>query len=96
MMTRPVSRTRAEWMAARLDLLEAEKDLTRRSDELARCRQDLPWVQIDKEYDSTPMKGAPRWLTCSEGARSSSSTHFAPSASDRATAWPGGEAYDKR
>jgi predicted dithiol-disulfide oxidoreductase (DUF899 family) len=31
-------------------LLEAEKELTHRSDELARRRQDLPWVRIDKEY----------------------------------------------
>jgi predicted dithiol-disulfide oxidoreductase (DUF899 family) len=42
--------TRSEWLAARLDLLEAEKELTRRSDELARRRQALPWVRIDKEY----------------------------------------------
>lgn len=42
--------TRAEWIAARLDLLKEEKELTRRSDELARKRQDLPWVRIDKEY----------------------------------------------
>ncbi len=35
---------------ARKDLLEAEKALTRRSDELARQRQELPWVRIDKEY----------------------------------------------
>ncbi len=34
----------------RLELLEAEKELTRRSDELARRRQELPWVRIDKEY----------------------------------------------
>jgi predicted dithiol-disulfide oxidoreductase (DUF899 family) len=39
-----------EWMAARLELLEAEKELTRRSDALARWRQDLPWVRIDKAY----------------------------------------------
>jgi predicted dithiol-disulfide oxidoreductase (DUF899 family) len=31
-------------------LLEAEKALTRRSDELARQRQELPWVRIDKQY----------------------------------------------
>ncbi len=37
-------------MAARKELLEAEKALTRRSDELARWRQELPWVRIDKEY----------------------------------------------
>ncbi|OEJ41912.1 thioredoxin [Streptomyces agglomeratus] len=42
--------TREEWLAARLELLEAEKDLTRRSDELARRRQELPWVPIVKEY----------------------------------------------
>jgi predicted dithiol-disulfide oxidoreductase (DUF899 family) len=42
--------TREEWMSARLELLEAEKALTRRSDELAQLRRELPWVQIDKEY----------------------------------------------
>jgi predicted dithiol-disulfide oxidoreductase (DUF899 family) len=42
--------TREEWLAARLELLEAEKALTRRSDELARQRQELPWVRIDKQY----------------------------------------------
>ena len=42
--------TRKQWLAARLKLLEAEKELTRRSDDLARRRQKLPWVRIDKEY----------------------------------------------
>src|SRR6516164_4541350 len=42
--------TREQWLAARLDLLKAEKELTRRSDELARQRQELPWVRIDKQY----------------------------------------------
>src|SRR6202165_4182624 len=42
--------SRDEWLAARLGLLEDEKALTRRSDELARRRQELPWVRIDKEY----------------------------------------------
>src|SRR5437660_5803276 len=42
--------TREEWLAARLQLLEAEKELTRRGDELARMRQELPWVRLDKEY----------------------------------------------
>ena len=49
-MTRHKTGTREEWLAARLELLEAEKDLTQRSDELARRRQELPWVRIDKEY----------------------------------------------
>src|SRR6202166_4172527 len=42
--------TREEWLAARLELLEAEKALTRRGDELAQWRQKLPWVRIDKDY----------------------------------------------
>ncbi len=50
--------TREEWLAARLELLEAEKALTRRSDELAQWRQELPWVRIDKEYHFETEKGA--------------------------------------
>lgn len=42
--------TREEWLAARLPLLKAEKELTRRGDELARQRQALPWVRVDKAY----------------------------------------------
>jgi len=42
--------SRKEWVAARLGLLKDEKEHTRRSDELARQRQELPWVRIDKEY----------------------------------------------
>ena len=49
-MTSHKTGTREEWLAARLDLLEAEKELTRRSDELARQRQELPWVRVDKDY----------------------------------------------
>jgi predicted dithiol-disulfide oxidoreductase (DUF899 family) len=49
-MTKHITGTRKEWLAARLDLLTAEKELTRRSDEVAQRRQQLPWVTIDKEY----------------------------------------------
>ena len=42
--------TREEWLAARLELLDAEKKLTRQSDELAERRQALPWVRVGKEY----------------------------------------------
>jgi predicted dithiol-disulfide oxidoreductase (DUF899 family) len=49
-MTTMMTGTREEWLAARLELLEAEKELTHRSDELARRRQALPWVPIEKEY----------------------------------------------
>lgn len=49
-MTKHKTGTREEWLAERLKLLKAEKELTRRSDELARRRQELPWVRIDKQY----------------------------------------------
>ena len=49
-MTRHTIGTREEWLAARIELNEAEKELTRRGDELARRRQALPWVQIDRPY----------------------------------------------
>ncbi len=49
-MTTHMTGTRDEWLTARLELLEAEKDLTRRSDALARRRQELPWVRVDKEH----------------------------------------------
>ncbi len=49
-MTKHKTGTREEWLAARIELLKEEKGLTQRSDELARRRQELPWVRIDKEY----------------------------------------------
>jgi predicted dithiol-disulfide oxidoreductase (DUF899 family) len=42
--------THEEWLAARADLLEREKQLTRMGDELARQRRQLPWVPVEKEY----------------------------------------------
>jgi predicted dithiol-disulfide oxidoreductase (DUF899 family) len=50
MMTTHRTGTREAWLAARLKLLQAEKELTRRSDEVARQRQELPWVHVDKTY----------------------------------------------
>lgn len=42
--------TREEWLAARQELLEAEKEHTRLGDELARRRRELSWVRVEKEY----------------------------------------------
>ena len=42
--------SREDWLAARRKLLAAEKELTHRSDELAKQRRELPWVRIDKGY----------------------------------------------
>src|SRR5262249_29706446 len=52
--------TREEWLAARRELLKAEKELTQRSDAVAQLRQELPWVRIDKDYrfDTDAGRGA--------------------------------------
>jgi predicted dithiol-disulfide oxidoreductase (DUF899 family) len=42
--------TREDWLEARVKLLEAEKELTRRGDEVARQRRQLPWVRVEKDY----------------------------------------------
>jgi len=42
--------TREQWLAARSELLAAEKEHTRVGDDLARRRRELPWVRIDKQY----------------------------------------------
>jgi predicted dithiol-disulfide oxidoreductase (DUF899 family) len=49
-MTTHKTGTREEWLAARLELVPAEKEWTKRGDELARQRQELPWVRVDKDY----------------------------------------------
>jgi predicted dithiol-disulfide oxidoreductase (DUF899 family) len=50
--------TRDEWLAARVELLDEEKELTRRSDELARKRRELPWVPVEKDYSFETGEGA--------------------------------------
>ncbi|PQV54440.1 DUF899 domain-containing protein [Paraburkholderia sp. BL21I4N1] len=50
--------TREQWLEARLKLLDAEKALTRQSDELVRQRQALPWVRIDKTYQFDTGEGS--------------------------------------
>src|SRR4051812_20939296 len=42
--------TREEWVKARVELLKAEKELTHRIDDVARQRQELPWVPLNKGY----------------------------------------------
>lgn len=49
-MTHHKTGSREEWLAARLDLLNAEKEYSRQGDNLARRRQELPWVRVDKDY----------------------------------------------
>jgi predicted dithiol-disulfide oxidoreductase (DUF899 family) len=57
-MAEPKIGTQEEWQAERDKLLEEEKELTRRGDELARKRRELPWVPVDKDYQFETEKGA--------------------------------------
>jgi predicted dithiol-disulfide oxidoreductase (DUF899 family) len=57
-MTSHKTGTREEWLAARLELLDAEKELTRRGDEVSRRRQELPWVEVTKDYRFDTDEGA--------------------------------------
>lgn len=52
--------SRQEWLAKRLQLLQEEKELTRRSDEVAEKRQDLPWVKVEKDYQLESDNGVVR------------------------------------
>jgi predicted dithiol-disulfide oxidoreductase (DUF899 family) len=60
-MTQHQTATREDWLAARVELLNREKNLTRLSDDVARQRQELPWVRIDKDYEFETQDG-PRSL----------------------------------
>ena len=53
--------SRADWQAARDELLRREKEHTRIADELARQRRELPWVAVEKEY-RFDTDGGPRTL----------------------------------
>src|SRR6516162_5950881 len=49
--------SRDEWLNDRIELLRREKELTRLSDEVARRRQELPWVRVDKSYQFNTDEG---------------------------------------
>lgn len=66
-MTKPKTATREQWREARIELLRSEKELTRRSDELARQRRALPWVEAEKDYAFETEKGTERLADLFEG-----------------------------
>jgi predicted dithiol-disulfide oxidoreductase (DUF899 family) len=43
--------SRDQWLTARVRLLANEKELTRKRDELALQRRELPWVKVEKRYE---------------------------------------------
>ena len=68
--------TRKEWLAERLELLKAEKELTRRSDEVALLRQELPWVRVDQDYRFETDRGSASLADLFEGRSQLLVYHF--------------------
>jgi len=75
-MSLPRIAKRDEWLAARTDLLAAEKDLTQRRDALNRQRRELPMVEVEKDYVFEGPSGAVRLIDLFEGRRQLIIYHF--------------------
>jgi predicted dithiol-disulfide oxidoreductase (DUF899 family) len=75
-MSLPRITTRDEWLAARMELLADEKDLTRRRDEISIKRRQLPMVPIEKDYVFDGPNGTARLIDIFEGRRQLIIYHF--------------------
>jgi len=67
---------REEWQVARDELIAREKEHTRRADELARQRRELPWVAMEKEYRFDADDGARTLVELFEGRSQLLVYHF--------------------
>lgn len=72
----PKAVSRAEWLAARKELLAEEKKLTRARDALNAKRRRLPMVRIDKDYVFEGANGKASLLDLFEGRRQLIVYHF--------------------
>lgn len=77
--------SREEWLAARKELLEREKRLTRERDAIAAARRKLPWVKVDKEYVFDTSRGKKTLAQLFEGRSQLVVYHFM-----MAPGWPAG------
>jgi predicted dithiol-disulfide oxidoreductase (DUF899 family) len=68
--------SRAEWQAARDELLRREKEQTRMADELARQRRELPWVRVEKKYRFDADDGTPTLAELFDGRSQLLIYHF--------------------
>lgn len=68
--------TRDRWVAERKALLAREKEMSRLSDQLARDRQKLPWVLVDKPYVFDTPTGKRTLADLFEGRRQLIVQHF--------------------
>ena len=75
-MTLPAIASREEWLAARKELLDKEKDLTRRRDALNTERRNLPMVEVEKDYVFEGPDGPAHLIDLFEGRRQLIVYHF--------------------
>ena len=75
-MSLPKITTRAEWLSARKQLLDKEKQLTRQRDALNIERRNLPMVEIEKDYEFDGLNGKVRLIDMFEGRRQLLIYHF--------------------
>lgn len=68
--------TREDWLAARMDLLAAEKELTRLRDQVALQRRALPWLRVDKDYVFDTLDGPRTLAELFDGRRQLLVQHF--------------------
>ena len=68
--------TEEEWQAERDELLEAEKELTRRGDELAEKRRELPWVPVEKDFEFETTAGTRSLIDLFDGRSQMLIYHF--------------------
>jgi predicted dithiol-disulfide oxidoreductase (DUF899 family) len=68
--------TQEKWQAERDELLKEEKELTRRGDELARKRRELPWVAVEKDYRFEAEDGAKTLVELFDGRSQLLVYHF--------------------
>ena len=75
-MSLPKIATRAEWLRARKELLDKEKDMTRQRDSLNTARRELPMVEVEKDYVFDGPDGPVRLIDMFEGRRQLIIYHF--------------------
>src|SRR5258708_39838906 len=75
-MSLPRIATREEWLAARMELLAKEKEMTRKRDALSADRRDLPMVEIVKDYQFDGPDGRVRLTDLFEGRPQLMIYHF--------------------
>jgi predicted dithiol-disulfide oxidoreductase (DUF899 family) len=75
-MSLPQIVSREEWLSARSALLDQEKELTRRRDEISAERRRLPMVEITKDYRFTGPQGDVGLADLFEGRRQLVIYHF--------------------